>query len=127
MATMIYTKNTSGAIRRLRRKKPTKAYYVALAKHIKYLKSLGLNVNDNGRIIMKHKQPKYATVSYNEISNHPTKRLDAEYWVNKKMSGGTKPVENWKLEESKKFTIAPAYNKGAYQVITKQNVKDIGK
>ena len=25
------------------------------------------------------------------------------------------------------FTIAPAYNKGAYQVITKSNVKDIGR
>jgi hypothetical protein len=36
-------------------------------------------------------------------------------------------VNNWRLEESKKFTIAPAYNKGAYQVITKNNVKDIGR
>ena len=25
------------------------------------------------------------------------------------------------------FTIAPAYNKGAYQVISKENIKDIGK
>ena len=40
---------------------------------------------------------------------------------------GTKPVNNWRLEESKKFTVAPAYNKGAYQVITKENVKDIGR
>ena len=38
------------------------------------------------------------------------------------------PVDNsWKVEESKKFTVAPAYNKGAYQVIGKSNVKDIGK
>jgi hypothetical protein len=36
-------------------------------------------------------------------------------------------VNNWRLEESKKFTIAPAYNKGAYQVISKENVKHIGK
>ena len=42
-------------------------------------------------------------------------------------SGGTKPVNNWRLEESKKFTIAPAYNKGAYQVISKDSVEDIGK
>ena len=40
---------------------------------------------------------------------------------------GTKPVKNWRLEESKKFTVAPAYNKGAYQVITKSNIKDIGR
>ena len=40
---------------------------------------------------------------------------------------GTKPVNNWRLEESKKFTVAPAYNKGAYQVISKSNIKDIGR
>ena len=42
-------------------------------------------------------------------------------------SGGTRKISNWRLEESKKFTVAPAYNKGAYQVITKDNVKDIGR
>ena len=37
-------------------------------------------------------------------------------------------VDNsWKIEESKKFTVAPAYNKGAYQVIPKGDVKWIGK
>ena len=41
--------------------------------------------------------------------------------------GGTKSQTNWRLEESKKFTVAPAYNKGAYQVITKSNIKDIGR
>ena len=123
---LLYTKNTSGAIRRLRRRKPTKENLEALRKHIKYLKRLGLQVNDKGRIIMRQK-PQYTTVTYKEIADHPTKRLDAKYWLSKKMSGGTKPVDNWRLEESKKFTIAPAYNKGAYQVITKANVKDIGK
>ena len=29
--------------------------------------------------------------------------------------------------KSTKHTIAPAYNKGAYQVISKQNIKDIGR
>ena len=38
------------------------------------------------------------------------------------------PVDNsWKVEESKKYPVAPAYNKGAYQVIAKSNIKDIGK
>ena len=32
-----------------------------------------------------------------------------------------------KREISKNYTIAPAYNKGAYQVIGKNNIKDIGK
>lgn len=43
------------------------------------------------------------------------------------LCAGTKPVHNWRLEESKNFTIAPAYNKGGYQVISKDNIKDIGK
>ena len=43
--------------------------------------------------------------------------------------GGTTtvPSDNWRLKESKKFTIAPAYNKGGYQVISKDNIKNIGK
>ena len=28
---------------------------------------------------------------------------------------------------SSNYTIAPAYNKGAYQVISRENIKDIGK
>ena len=45
------------------------------------------------------------------------------------VSNGTCGVstESYKIEESKKFTIAPAYNKGAYQVINKSNIKDIGR
>lgn len=40
-----------------------------------------------------------------------------------------KPMENtdYRVEESKKFTVAPAYNKGAYQVIPRGEVKWIGK
>ena len=30
-------------------------------------------------------------------------------------------------QESSKYTVAPAYNKGAYQVIPKDCIKDIGK
>jgi hypothetical protein len=46
-------------------------------------------------------------------------------------SGSTKyqPTEDqsWKQEASKNFTVAPAYNKGAYQVIPSTDVKHIGK
>lgn len=35
--------------------------------------------------------------------------------------------EREKLEISSQYTIAPAYNKGAYQVIGNNNIKDIGK
>lgn len=45
-----------------------------------------------------------------------------------KTSKYSPPVDNsWKIEESKKFTVAPAYNKGAYQVIPASDVKHIGK
>ena len=39
------------------------------------------------------------------------------------------PIEDtsYKVEESKKFTVAPSYNKGAYQVIPKGDVKWIGR
>ena len=40
---------------------------------------------------------------------------------------GTKVDNSWKLEISKKYTIAPAYNKGAYQVIPRDDVEHIGK
>lgn len=32
-----------------------------------------------------------------------------------------------KLEASKNYTVAVAYNKGAYQVVSKDNIKHIGK
>jgi hypothetical protein len=35
--------------------------------------------------------------------------------------------KSYQLEESKKFTVAPAYNKGAYQVIPKSDIEHIGK
>ena len=43
----------------------------------------------------------------------------------------TKTISNfdnsYKKEISKKYTISIAYNKGGYQVISKDNIKDIGK
>jgi hypothetical protein len=35
--------------------------------------------------------------------------------------------DSYKQEISKNYTVAPAYNKGAYQVINKSNIKDIGR
>ena len=43
-----------------------------------------------------------------------------------KLSKATTKTD-WKLEESRKHTVAPAYNKGAYQVIPRNEIKDIGK
>jgi hypothetical protein len=54
--------------------------------------------------------------------------------VDKKFYPSAKPTEytpppsvEYKKEISKQYTVSIAYNKGAYQVIPKSEVKDIGK
>ena len=124
MTSMIYTKNTSGAIRRARRRKPTKGYLSALLQHIKFLRTLGFKVDSKGKMKKRYKvsRPTIAAVA------QQVEQLICNQKVGGSIpSGGTKPVNNWRLEESRKFTIAPAYNKGGYQVISKDNVKHIGK
>ena len=124
---MIYTKNSSGAIRRARRRKPKKSYFIALKKYIKYLKSLGLRVDSKGKIKKRYTFERKTFVAAAAVAQQVEQLICNQKVGGSIPSGGTKPVNNWRLEESKKFTIAPAYNKGAYQVITKNNVKDIGR
>ena len=38
-----------------------------------------------------------------------------------------RPRDDWKVQASSGYTIAPAYNKGAYQVISENNIEDTGK
>ena len=127
MTSIIYTKNTSGAIRKARRRKPKKSYFIALKKYIKYLKSLGLRVDSKGKIKKRYTFKRKSFVAAAAVAQQVEQLICNQKVGGSIPSGGTKPVNNWRLEESKKFTIAPAYNKGAYQVITKNNVKDIGK
>ena len=127
MRSIIYTKNTSGAIRKARRRKPKKSYFIALKKYIKYLKSLGLKVDSKGKIKKRYTFKRKTFVAAAAVAQQVEQLICNQKVGGSIPSGGTKPVNNWRLEESKKFTIAPAYNKGAYQVITKNNVKDIGR
>ena len=124
---MIYTKNSSGAIRRARRRKPKKSYFIALKKYIKYLKSLGLRVDSKGKIKKRYTFERKTFVAAAAVAQQVEQLICNQKVGGSIPSGGTKPVNNWRLEESKKFTIAPAYNKGGYQVISKDNVKHIGK
>ena len=124
MSKILYTKNSSGAIRRARRRKPTRGYLAALIKHIKFLRSLGFKVDSKGKMKRRYKisRPTIAPIAQSVeqlICNQQVRGSSP--------CGGAKPVHNWRLEESKNFTIAPAYNKGGYQVISKDNVKHIGK
>ena len=71
--------------------------------------------------------------------NHSTPKPDARVeeirafnekypsWQGDKIAPCTVEDDSYKQEISSKYTIAPAYNKGAYQVISKDSVKDIGK
>jgi len=121
---IIYTNQSSGAIRRARKKKPTKSYLEALAKHIKYLKKLGFDCDDKGRIKLTT-DGRYSidiadrTMRDNTLSDVPLS--------NKIGQGGTKPDNRWKIEASKNFTIAPAYNKGPYMVVAKEDIKTAGR
>ena len=122
MTRLIHTKNTSGAIRRLQRKKPTKSYLLALLDHIKFLKSLGFKIDSKGKMKRRFKKPAPLAHSVEQL-------ICNQQVICSNQIGGTTtvPSDNWRLRESKKFTVAPAYNKGGYQVISKDNIKNIGK
>tara|TARA_Y100000590_G_scaffold196631_1_gene223248 strand:- start:9573 stop:9944 length:372 start_codon:yes stop_codon:yes gene_type:complete len=119
---LIYTNNSSGAIRRARRKKPTKAYFEALSKHIKYLRTLGFKVQEDGRIIFKKRE--VINTTFNESPTIKEKEIPLSNTIG---NGGTKPDDSWKIEASKNWTIVPAYNKGPYMVVSKSDLKTAGK
>jgi len=50
-----------------------------------------------------------------------------EYSSAKESGSATEVVDRSGWADSCRYTIAPAYNKGAYQVISRENVKDIGR
>ena len=75
-------------------------------------------------------------VVVNNTKPKPNSRLEEIHAFNQKYpsygvhsAGSSCTLENtdYKQEISSNYTIAPAYNKGAYQVILKDSVKDIGK
>ena len=120
---IIYTNQSSGAIRRAKKRKPTKAYKEALKKHIKYLQKLGFNCDDNGRIQLTERGGQYLDVA-ERTYEEPKPQIQMS---NKIGHGGTKPDNSWKIEASKNFTIAPAYNKGPYMVVAKEDIKTAGR
>ena len=123
---IIYTNQSSGAIRRAKKKKPTKGYLQALAKHIKYLKSMGFDCDDNGRIKLTS-DGRY-TINIAERTFEPREKTLSDVPMSNKIGhGGTKPDNSWKIEASKNFTIVPAYNKGPYMVVNKSDLKTAGR
>ena len=112
----------------------TKSLLEARENHRKYLISLGIDPDrkinkKNFRVI-----PNWWEIGKSAAVAQQVEQLICNHQVGgsipsggTRKSAGTKPQTNWRLEESRKFTVAPAYNKGAYQVITKSNIKDIGR
>tara|TARA_B100001057_G_scaffold87960_1_gene83962 strand:+ start:825 stop:1163 length:339 start_codon:yes stop_codon:yes gene_type:complete len=99
-------------------------YLIALKKHIKWMRSLGLNVDDNGYIIkssvISNNDGYYPTTDLSDLQPQP--KLS-----NKICGNGTKVDNSWKIEASKNFTIVPAYNKGPYMVVNKSDLKTAGR
>ena len=82
----------------------------------------------------KAKRPNFVaqeTKHFREIDIEPasTKIISSKTMggFTKSMSSKTKLTKEERLEISKQYTLAPAYNKGAYQVIPRGDVKWIGK
>ena len=124
---IIYTNQSSGAIRKAKKRKPTKGYLEALAKHIKYLKKLGFDCDDTGRIKLTTDGRHTINIAERTMPFEREKTLSDVPMSNKIGHGGTKPDNSWKIEASKNFTIVPAYNKGPYMVVNKSDLKTAGR
>lgn len=122
---IIYTNNSSGAIRRLKAKKPTKSYLDALAKHIKWLRSKGFNVNDSGKIILSMRKIIMSLGVSNKEKPKQKEIKTSTYMGNGKQISWKEKQE--RLEISKQYSIAPAYNKGPYMVVAKEDIKTAGR
>jgi len=120
---IIYTNQSSGAIRKAKKKKPTKSYLEALTRHIKYLKNLGFDCDDNGKIKLTTNGRHTLDIA-ERIYETTQPHIELS---NKICHGGTKPDNSWRIEASKNFTIAPAYNKGPYMVIAREDIKTAGR
>ena len=70
---------------------------------------------------------KKATPNFAKQAKKQFKR-EEEIYASAPIGEYTAPVDNsYKKDISKQYTVSIAYNKGAYQVIPKGEVKDIGK
>ena len=88
----------------------------AREEHAEYLKSIGYK-----------KVPKSEYTAFNDINTLNSDRKRKTKVVENKTVPhmGNGAPKRTRIEHN--FTVAPAYNKGAYQVIPKEEVKHIGK
>ena len=113
MALMHPMYNHQGKSRKVKRKK-TVSLLAAEKEHSKWLKSMGLDKR------VKRKPQTMLTVDY-----HTEKPIEEKKTF---IQPNWSPcVQKPKRETDKTYTVAIAYNKGAYQVISPKDIKDIGK
>jgi len=113
MALMHPMYNHQGKSRKVKRKK-TASLLAAEKEHSKWLKSMGLD---------------------KKVRREPQTMLTVDYHTEKPIEQKKTFIQpNWspcvkkpKRETDKTYTVAIAYNKGAYQVISPKDIKDIGK
>ena len=113
MALMHPMYNHQAKSRKVKRKK-TASLLAAEKEHQKYLKSMGLDKK------VKRKPQTMITVDYH--TEQPIEKKETFIQPN-----WSPCVKKPKRETTKTFTVAIAYNKGAYQVISPKDIKSIGK
>ena len=97
-----------------RKKKKSQSLLVAEKSHQKWLASMGLD--------KKPKRVNRTMLSVNYHTEQPIERK--ETFIQPNWSPCVKKPER---KTDKTYTVAIAYNKGAYQVISPKDIKDIGK
>ena len=87
-----------------------------------------INHSYSGRKRKTHRKVKKIEPAFKPLVRKEVYRRDVEYYPSAPMTmGKDMPDSSYKKEVSKSYTLAPAYNKGAYQVISKENIKHIGR
>lgn len=86
------------------------------------------NYSYSGRKRNRVAQVKKASAAFRPIVPVQTYRRDTEYYPSVDATAIVDmPDQSFKQKISSTYTVAPAYNKGAYQVIPRDGVKDIGR
>ena len=114
MALMHPMYNHQGRSRKVKRRK-TASLLAAEKEHQKYLKSMGLD----------GKKPKRVNTTMLSVNYHTEQPIERkETFIQPNWSPCVKKPER---KTEKTYTVAIAYNKGAYQVISPKDIKDIGR
>ena len=96
--------------KRRKKRKKTASLIAAETRHAEFLKQMGIGKTRVKKVVERHLEARTSVTPTSDV-----------------VGAATKPVVSYKEEASQKYTVAPAYNKGPYQLISRANVKDIGK